>query len=178
MDDIARRLGIDPLELRFKNLVQEGDEFVTGDRLVSVGITECLKGAAQALGWKGNRNKRARAQRQSARQRVGGDDQDDDDAVESSAVVRLNADGSAVLLTSSVEIGQGTQTSLAQMVAEELGISPERVSVTFPDTDVTPFDQSTSSSRTIFTMGGAARQRPGRCAGAIGHRGQGAGGQR
>jgi len=62
------------------------------------------------------------------------------------------------LLTSSVEIGQGTQTSLAQIVAQELGISPERVSVTFPDTDVTPFDQSTSSSRTVFTMGGAARQ--------------------
>ena len=63
-----------------------------------------------------------------------------------------------MLLTSSVEIGQGTQTSLAQIVAEELGISAERVSVTFPDTDVTPFDQSTSSSRTIFTMGSAARQ--------------------
>jgi CO/xanthine dehydrogenase Mo-binding subunit len=43
-------------------------------------------------------------------------------------------------------------------VAEELGISPEKVSVTFPDTDVTPFDQSTSSSRTIFTMGRAAQQ--------------------
>jgi CO/xanthine dehydrogenase Mo-binding subunit len=79
----------------------------------------------------------------------------------SSALVRLNADGSAVLLTSSVEIGQGAQTSLAQIVAEELGISPERVSVTFPDTDVTPFDQSTSSSRTIFTMGSAARQAAG-----------------
>ena len=76
----------------------------------------------------------------------------------SSALVRLNADGSAVLLTSSVEIGQGTQTSLAQIVAEELGLPVERVNVTFPDTDVTPFDQSTSSSRTIFTMGSAARQ--------------------
>ena len=71
----------------------------------------------------------------------------------SSALVRMNADGSAVLLTSSVEIGQGTLTSLAQIVAEELGLPVERVSVTFPDTDVTPFDQSTSSSRTIFTMG-------------------------
>ena len=58
-----------------------------------------------------------------------------------------------------------TQTSLAQIVAEELGISPERVSVTFPDTDVTPFDQPTSSSRTVFTMGGAARQGPSRYAG-------------
>ncbi len=76
----------------------------------------------------------------------------------SSALVRMNADGSAVLLTSSVEIGQGTLTSLAQIVAEELGLPVERVSVTFPDTDFTPFDQSTSSSRTIFTMGSAARQ--------------------
>lgn len=159
MDDIARRLGIDPLELRLKNLVQEGDEFVTGDRLVSVGISDCLKGAAQAVRWKG---KEEQAERE-----VKGKVRGKGMAVmikttmtpsNSSALVRLNADGSAVLLTSSVEIGQGTQTSLAQIVAEELGISAGRVSVTFPDTDVTPFDQSTSSSRTIFAMGGAAQQ--------------------
>ena len=162
MDDIARRLGIDPLELRLKNLVQEGDVFVTGDKLVSVGIAECLKGAAEAIGWK-------REEEQGSRE-PGGKVSGKGLAVmikttmtpsNSSALVRLNADGSAVLLTSSVEIGQGTQTSLAQIVAEELGISPERVSVTFPDTDVTPFDQSTSSSRTVFTMGGAARQAAG-----------------
>src|SRR5437764_7827762 len=75
----------------------------------------------------------------------------------STATVRLNADGSATLLTSSVEIGQGTLTSLAQIVAEELHLPLERVTVTFPDTDVTPFDQSTSSSRTVFSMGSAAR---------------------
>ena len=159
MDDIARRLGIDPLELRLKNLVQEGDVFVTGDKLVSVGIAKCLKGAAEAVGWKGKEEQ--------GRREPSGKVHGKGLAVmikttmtpsNSSALVRLNADGSAVLLTSSVEIGQGTQTALAQIVAEQLGISPERVSVTFPDTDVTPFDQSTSSSRTVFTMGGAARQ--------------------
>lgn len=159
MDDIARRLEIDPLELRLKNLVQEGDVFVTGDKLVSVGIAKCLKGAAEAVAWKGKEEQ--------GRREPSGKVRGKGLAVmikttmtpsNSSALVRLNADGSAVLLTSSVEIGQGTQTSLAQIVAEELGISPERVSVTFPDTDVTPFDQSTSSSRTVFTMGGAARQ--------------------
>src|SRR5262249_25039832 len=159
MDDIARRLGIDPLELRLKNLVHEGDVFVTGDKLVSVGISECVKRAAEAVGWE--RDKEQASRELSGKVRGKGL------AVmikttmtpsNSSALVRLNADGSAVLLTSSVEIGQGAQTSLAQIVAEELGISPERVSVTFPDTDVTPFDQSTSSSRTIFTMGSAARQ--------------------
>ena len=50
MDDIARRLGIDPLELRLKNLVQEGDQFVTGDKLIAVGISDCLKGAARSGG--------------------------------------------------------------------------------------------------------------------------------
>ena len=162
MDDIARRLGIDPLELRLKNLVQEGDVFVTGDRLVSVGIADCLKGAAQALGWQGEAEQSAREVKGKVRGKgLAVMIKTTMTPSNSSALVRLNADGSAVLLTSSVEIGQGTQTSLAQIVAEELGIAPERVSVTFPDTDVTPFDQSTSSSRTIFTMGSAARQAAG-----------------
>ncbi len=159
MDDIARRLGIDPLELRLKNMVQEGDVFVTGDKLISVGLSDCVKRAAEAVGWKGTAEQAPRT--------LSGKVRGKGLAVmikttmtpsNSSALVRMNADGSAVLLTSSVEIGQGTLTSLAQIVAEELGLPVERVSVTFPDTDVTPFDQSTSSSRTIFTMGGAARQ--------------------
>jgi CO/xanthine dehydrogenase Mo-binding subunit len=152
-------LGIDPLELRLKNLLHEGEIFVTGDKLVSVGISDCVKRAAEAVGWKGKAEQTARG--------LSGKVRGKGLAVmikttmtpsNSSALVRMNADGSAVLLTSSVEIGQGTLTSLAQIVAEELGLPVERVSVTFPDTDVTPFDQSTSSSRTIFTMGGAARQ--------------------
>jgi CO/xanthine dehydrogenase Mo-binding subunit len=162
MDDIARRLGIDPLELRLKNLVQEGDPFVTGDSLISVGIADCLKGAAQAIGWQENQEQRERELTGKVRGKgLAVMIKTTMTPSNSSALVRLNADGSAVLLTSSVEIGQGTQTSLAQIVAEELGISAERVSVTFPDTDVTPFDQSTSSSRTIFTMGSAARQAAG-----------------
>ncbi|HEY7553524.1 MAG TPA: xanthine dehydrogenase family protein molybdopterin-binding subunit [Candidatus Binatia bacterium] len=159
MDDIARRLGIDPLEIRLKNLVQDGDVFVTGDTLVSVGIADCLKRAAETVGWKGkdeqgNREPDGKVRGKGLAVMI----KTTMTPSNSSALVRLNADGSAVLLTSSVEIGQGTHTSLAQIVAQTLGISPERVSVTFPDTDVTPFDQSTSSSRTVFTMGGAARQ--------------------
>jgi CO/xanthine dehydrogenase Mo-binding subunit len=159
MDDIARRLGMDPLELRLKNLVQEEDQFVTGDTLVAVGISECLKGASEAVGWEEKQEQKDRELKGKVRGKgLAVMIKTTMTPSNSSALVRLNADGSAVLLTSSVEIGQGTQTSLAQIVAEELGISAERVSVTFPDTDVTPFDQSTSSSRTIFTMGSAARQ--------------------
>ena len=53
MDDIARRVGMDPLELRLQHLVKEGDVFVTGEKLVSVGVADCLKRTADALGWKG-----------------------------------------------------------------------------------------------------------------------------
>ena len=159
MDDIARRLGMDPLELRLKNLVQEEDQFVTGDTLVAVGISDCLKGASEAVGWEEKQEQKDRELKGKVRGKgLAVMIKTTMTPSNSSALVRLNADGSAVLLTSSVEIGQGTQTSLAQIVAEELGISAERVNVTFPDTDVTPFDQSTSSSRTIFTMGSAARQ--------------------
>src|SRR4029077_11915521 len=60
MDDIARRLGIDPLELRLKNLVHEGDLFVTGDKLISVAISDCVKRAAEALGWQPSKEQTSR----------------------------------------------------------------------------------------------------------------------
>jgi CO/xanthine dehydrogenase Mo-binding subunit len=162
MDDIARRLGIDPLELRLKNLVEEGDRFVTGDELVSVGISDCLKRAAEAVGWQSKQEQQDRELRGKMRGKgLAVMIKTTMTPSNSSALVRLNADGSAVLVDEQRRAWSRTQTSLAQIVAEELGIVPERVSVTFPDTDVTPFDQSTSSSRTIFTMGSAARQAAG-----------------
>ena len=75
----------------------------------------------------------------------------------SAASVRLNADGSAILLTSTSDMGQGAQTALAQIVADELALPFERVTVTFPDSDITPYDKSTSSSRATFHMGKAAQ---------------------
>ncbi|MGH7816901.1 MAG: xanthine dehydrogenase family protein molybdopterin-binding subunit, partial [Candidatus Binatia bacterium] len=163
MDDIARRLGIDPLELRLKHLVKEGDVFVTGEKLVSVGIADCLQRAADAIGWKGRIEQFESASPPSGKSLVRGKGlavtiKSTTTPTTSSAQVRLNADGSAVLLTSSVEMGQGALTSLAQIVGDELGLSIEKVTVSFPDTDMTPYDKSTSSSRTTFHMGQAAEK--------------------
>ena len=160
MDDIARRTGVDPLELRLEHLVKEGDIFVTGEKLVSVGITDCLQKVANAIGWQ---EKNEQAPNQVAGNMVRGKGlavtiKSTTTPTTSSAQVRLNADGSAILLTSSVEMGQGALTSLAQIVGDELGLPMERVSVSFPDTDVTPYDKSTSSSRTTFHMGQAAQK--------------------
>lgn len=159
MDDIARRLGLDPLQLRLKNLVRENDIFVTGDELISMGLDECLTQAAANIGW-------------TTTDAASAIPTDDPDVVRglgisamikstmtpsnSAASIRLNADGSATLMTSSVEIGQGAMTSLAQIVSESLGLPVGRVDVSFPDTEHTPYDQSTSSSRTTFSMGHAA----------------------
>jgi CO/xanthine dehydrogenase Mo-binding subunit len=79
----------------------------------------------------------------------------------SSAFVKLNDDGTVDVLSSTVEMGQGSNTILAQIAAEELGMSLRNVKVVSPDTDVTPFDHGTSSSRSTFHMGNAVKQAAG-----------------
>jgi len=160
MDDIARRLNVDPVELRLKHLVRERDIFVTGEELLSVGVTDCLHRTAEAIAWKGKEEQAAPPEKQTVLRGKGlaVAIKSTTTPTTSSASVRLNADGSAVLLTSSVEIGQGLLTSMAQIVGDELGLPFERVTVSSPDTDLTPYDKSTSSSRTTFHMGRAAQQ--------------------
>ncbi len=158
MDRIARHLGMDPLQLRLKNLVREGDVFVTGESLVSVGAADCLRQVASSIGWRGAAEQEAGAGQGTSRRGRGLAVimKSTTTPTASAASVRLNGDGSVMLLTSSTEMGQGVRTCLAQIVAERLGIPVERVTVSAPDTDVTPYDKSTSSSRTTFHMGNAA----------------------
>ena len=158
MDEIARRLSMDPVELRLKNLLQEGDRFITGEPMISVGVSQCLRQAARKIGWRSGNEQEQKGSGAIVRGKgVAVAIKSTSTPSTSAASVRLNADGSAVLLTSSAEIGQGAHTSLAQIVGDVLGLPLERVSVTFPDTDVTPYDKSTSSSRTTFHMGRATQ---------------------
>ena len=71
----------------------------------------------------------------------------------SSAAVKMNADGSIVLLTGTVEVGQGARTALSQVVAEELGVPFDRITVAQLDTDVTPYDVNTNASSSTVVMG-------------------------
>ena len=158
MDRIARHLRMDPLELRLRNLVQEGDVFVTGESLESVGVSDCLRQAASGIGWRGPEELEAAPASGPLRRGKGLAVimKSTTTPTASAASVRLNGDGSVMLMTSSTEMGQGVRTCLAQIVAERLGLPVERVTVSAPDTDVTPYDKSTSSSRTTFHMGNAA----------------------
>src|SRR5207302_5664913 len=73
----------------------------------------------------------------------------------SNAALKLNADGSVHLLTGAVEMGQGSRTALAQITAHELGVPVEAITVAAIDTDVSPWEHRTSSSRTTFAVGGS-----------------------
>ena len=76
----------------------------------------------------------------------------------SNATLRLNDDGSLDVLTSSVDMGQGAHTVLAQIAAEALSLELRRVKIAQPDTAATPFDHATTSSRTTFSMGTAVQR--------------------
>jgi CO/xanthine dehydrogenase Mo-binding subunit len=154
MDDIARALGLDALEIRRKNLIGDGDVFVTGDRLSDPGLADVLAATATAIEW--DSPLPAARPGTAIGRGLACSIKSTSTPSNSTTALRLNADGSAQLLTSSVEIGQGSTTALAQIVAETMGMPTDRVSVTLPDTDVTPFDQSTISSRTTFSVGRAA----------------------
>jgi CO/xanthine dehydrogenase Mo-binding subunit len=162
MDMIAERLGVDPVALRRRNLLHDGDLFATGEKLHGIHYDALLDRAAAAVNWGPNdaywlREERA-ASRQGTVRRGKGIAMVIKATITpstSAAAIKLNEDGSVNVLTSSVEIGQGAKTVLAQIAAEATQVPLGLVSVSDPDTDVTPYDQQTSSSRTTFSMGNA-----------------------
>ena len=157
MDIIGDGLGIDPLDLRLKNVLQKGDSFSTGEPMPEMHYTELLEAAAEKIGWKdtpivirdGNK---IRAKGISAIVKGMAT------PTTSTANVKLNADGSLNVLTSSVEMGQGLKTALAQITASEIELPVERVRISEPDTSLTPFDLMTAASRATFCMGTAIRR--------------------
>jgi CO/xanthine dehydrogenase Mo-binding subunit len=162
MDMIAERLGLDPVELRRKNLLRNGDLFATGEKLVDMHYDELLDQAAADLQWTASDarwcNKNHPLSEKDTIRRGKGLALVIKATITpstSEAELKLNEDGSLNVLTSSVELGQGSKTVLAQIAADQLRVPVSRVSVSDPDTELTPYDQQTSSSRTTFSMGGA-----------------------
>jgi CO/xanthine dehydrogenase Mo-binding subunit len=154
MDMIAERLGIDALELRMRNLLVDGQAFATGDVMTDAHFRELLGGVAERIGWQAGEA----PVRSGSTVRAKGLSCIIKGSITpstSTATVKLNDDGSLHILTSSVEMGQGLQSAMAIVASERLGVPVERIIVSMPDTELTPYDQQTSSSRSTFAMGGA-----------------------
>ncbi|MFC1943024.1 xanthine dehydrogenase family protein molybdopterin-binding subunit [Chloroflexota bacterium] len=156
LDMVAWKLGIDPVEFRLRNALEEGD-ILRGQRIMNPGIKEALRRTQEYL-----RQNRGEAKPNQgwgvATCDYGGMAMDPSGylknaPLESSAWVKLNEDGTAVLITGVTEQGCGPVTVMAQIVAEVLGIGYEDVSVVSSDTDGTPFELGTSGSRTTHRVG-------------------------
>jgi CO/xanthine dehydrogenase Mo-binding subunit len=162
MDLIAERLALDPVEFRRKNLLRDDDCFATGEKLVDMHYDELLDQAAASVQWTSSDARWLKKDRPSQEKDIIRRGKGLALVIKatitpstSAAALKLNEDGSLNVLTSSVELGQGAKTVLAQIAADALQVPMSRVSVSDPDTELTPYDQQTSSSRTTFSMGGA-----------------------
>ncbi len=148
MDIIAEKLGVDALDFRLKNLLNKGELYTLGDTPVDCDLKDGLLRAARAIGWKkksagGNTGKGL-----SCCMKDGGGTYKF-----SAAAAKMISDGSVVLLTGTVELGQGARTALSQVAAEVLALPLDSVVVAQLDTDTTPYDPGTNASSSMVVMG-------------------------
>ena len=150
LDIIATDLSIDPVTLRMKNALEEGSISPTGEVMKSVGLKGCLHHVRSAMPHETGQSTGVGRGFAAAFKSGPGPSS-------SSVLLRLNEDGTATLMTSAVDMGQGLKAVLAQIAAEESGLDPESIRVSFPDTDVTPYEWSTVASRATFSVGNSTR---------------------
>ncbi|KUO70993.1 MAG: hypothetical protein APF81_13650 [Desulfosporosinus sp. BRH_c37] len=162
LDQISRDLGLDPIKVLLKNVRHQGDILPNGDRLNSCGLTAGIEGAAKAVQWQEKRIQFAGACDSHIKRGVG---------ISlcamfsgamyypfaSAAMVKLHDDGSATLFTGAQEIGQGCYTTLAQVLAEELGIEYDDVRVVGGDTELCPIDLGSFLSGGAMITGNAVK---------------------
>ena len=168
-DEMARAIGMDPIELRLKNHIREGETSpvfaALGEggegveqKIDSIGLERCIKQGAKAIGWK----KRRAAGRGPHKRGLGmaclmqGSSVPEVDM--GAAFIKMNEDGSFNLLVGATDLGTGSDTVLAQIAAEVLGVEVKKILVRSSDTDVTPFDVGAYASSTTYLSGEAVRK--------------------
>ncbi|NLC76161.1 MAG: xanthine dehydrogenase molybdenum-binding subunit XdhA [Clostridia bacterium] len=171
MDNLARKLNMDPLEFRRLNAIKEGEKDPMGYFVNnSYGLAECLAKGEELSNWKTKRETFAAAGANQKRKKgigmacycyettayCGAEEM-------SAAIIRMNEDGTAVLYLGSAEIGQGNDTVMAQIVAEEVGIGLEDIHVIGVDTDVCPYDIGAYASRQLYMCGMAVKKAAVKC---------------
>ena len=152
IDVVAHAIGMNPAEFRLLNLVEEGDQLVTTQKLRSVHIRETMEAALEASNYyrkKEHKGKNYGIGIANVIKSVG--------FLSSSAAVRINEDATATIMTGITDIGTGTHTVLCQIAAEVLGIPVEDVHVASPDSDSSPYDIGSFASRTTYDSGNAVR---------------------
>ena len=154
-DMMARELKLDPIEFRRKNILREGRPQATGTAMQDAAIEAVLDRLATRMNWGKSFDHGEGTVRRGRGVAIGF--KASISPTTSIAIVNVAADGSVTLYCSTVDMGQGSDTANAQLVAEVLNIPAESIKVVHPDTDVTPYDMATLGSRSMFHMGNAVR---------------------
>jgi CO/xanthine dehydrogenase Mo-binding subunit len=149
---LAAKLGMDPAELRAKNLLKKGQELRPGLKGIDANLAASLKTLVRASHWKSSIKRKAAAVGMGCAITNAGA------TPVSVAMIRMQADGIANIAAGSTEMGQGVRTTLTQIAAEELTLPMDHFRLAGADTKVTPYDSSTGSSRSTTLMGTAVQK--------------------
>jgi 4-hydroxybenzoyl-CoA reductase subunit alpha len=159
LDELATKIGMDPAEIRLRNLLKPPCVTVNGLRVQSYGLPECIEKTVERSDWKRRRGKlpTGRGLGIACSHYVSGAANSiiRSDMPHSTVNIKIDRDGGVVVYTGASEIGQGSDTMTAQIAAETLGCSLTRVRVIAADTDLTPIDIGSYSSRVTFMAGNA-----------------------
>ena len=159
LDELATKIGMDAAEIRQRNLLQPPCITVNGLRVQSYGLPECIEKTVERSGWKQRKGKmpKGRGLGIACSHYVSGAANSiiRSDMPHSTVNIKIDRDGGVVVYTGASEIGQGSDTMTAQVAAEVLGCSLPRVRVIAADTDLTPIDIGSYSSRVTFMAGNA-----------------------
>ena len=160
LDVVAERLQIDPIELRRRNFVGDSVETINGQAITSNGFLACLEAVEQASGWRDRRGRlpRGRGLGVAGSMYISGTAYPiyPNEMPQSAVLVRLDRSGRVAVHCGASDIGQGSDTVLQYIAAEELGVELDAVRVYSSDTDLTPVDLGAYSSRGTFMVGNAA----------------------
>ena len=165
LDELAARINLDPAEIRRRNLLQPPCITVNGLRVQSYGLPECIEKTVERSGWRERKGTlpKGRGLGIACSHYVSGAANSiiRSDMPHSTVNVKIDRDGGVVVYTGASEIGQGSDTMTAQIAAETLGCSLARVRVIAADTDLTPIDIGSYSSRVTFMAGNATMRAAG-----------------
>jgi 4-hydroxybenzoyl-CoA reductase alpha subunit len=166
LDKIAEQLGLDPAAYRQQLAIEPYSTTVNGLRVTSCGLVECIDSVVDASRWNARRGRlpagRGLGIAISSYVTGAGKAIYWNDMPHSGVIVKVDRGGGVAVLCGSSDIGQGSDTMLATIVAEELGVDVSDIRVCAGDTDLTPVDLGSYSSRVTFMAGNAAREAAGK----------------
>ena len=165
MDMLAEELGLDPIEIRLRNARKQGELLPNGDSVKNYGLIECISEATKATGFMTRygqgKQEREKGGRIKSGIGIGISSYHGGSLVypnSSSVIVRLNDDATVTLITGALDLGQGPETILSQIVAEELGVHMEDIQILAADTETTTQDIGSWISGLTYVTGNAAKK--------------------